>query len=183
MPSVAGADVLIRPPRTVPGSGLCRGAGLVLVHTRVEFPILGKKRALSSRDWDESANTLRGATQFQASVDAPFAVCCGKETAPVSGPAADAVFLRAISPNPFQPRGFSLLGGNRATHAPSRRWMDLMLPQNGEKVKSYRANGTRLGFITSRQSRSPRARPWMRSSAVATLVAMGTECWSHRREM
>ena len=60
-----------------------------------------------------------------------------------------------------------------------------MLSHFWEKVKentgSYRATGTRLGFMPMRQSRSPRARPWMSISAVATLVAIGTECWSHRR--
>ena len=45
----------------------------------------------------------------------------------------------------------------------------------------YTAKGTRLGFMASRQSRSPRAKPWISSSAVATLLAKGTECWSHRR--
>ena len=37
-----------------------------------------------------------------------------------------------------------------------------------------------LGRTSSRQSRSPRARPWMSISAVAALVAKGTLCWSHR---
>ena len=145
--------------------------------------VLGKKRALSSPDWDESANTLRGATQFQA-LHAPLSPSvAGRRPHPSPGPLVTLSSSGPFPQNPFSRGGFSLLGGNRATHAPSRRWMDLMLPQNGEKVKSYRAKGTRLGFITSRQSRSPRARPWIRSSAVATLVAMGTECWSHRREM
>ena len=35
----------------------------------------------------------------------------------------------------------------------------------------YTEKGIRLGFMTTRQSRSPRARPWMSSSAVAMLVA------------
>ena len=62
-----------------------------------------------------------------------------------------------------------------------------MLPYFPQKVKemwkTYRAKGTRLGFMPMRQSRSPRAKPWMSSSAVATLVARGTECSSHRREI
>ncbi len=37
-----------------------------------------------------------------------------------------------------------------------------------------------LGLI-SRQARSPRARPWMSISAVATLVATGMQFWSQER--
>ena len=40
--------------------------------------------------------------------------------------------------------------------------------------------GLREGLMISLQSRSPRSRPWMRISAVATLVAMGMLYWSHR---
>lgn len=37
-----------------------------------------------------------------------------------------------------------------------------------------------VGLISSRQPKSPRARPWISISAVAALVAKGTLCWSHR---
>ena len=183
MPSEVGADVLIRPPGAAPGFVLCRGAGLCLVHTRVEYPILGKK--------ERSHPIIGTRAQTRFVVPPNFRRCkaplspsvAGRRPHPSPGPLLTLSSSGPFPQNPFSRGGSSLLGGNRATHAPSRRWMDLMLPQNGEKVKSYRAKGTRLGFITSRQSRSPRARPWIRSSAVATLVAMGTECWSHRREM
>ena len=38
-----------------------------------------------------------------------------------------------------------------------------------------------LGLRMFRQSRSPRSRPWIRTSAVAILVATGMLCISHRR--
>ena len=41
----------------------------------------------------------------------PLTFCCGKGTAPVSGPAGGAVLPGAVSLRPFQPRGPSLSGG------------------------------------------------------------------------
>ena len=38
-----------------------------------------------------------------------------------------------------------------------------------------------LGFTMSRQSKSPRRRPCMSTSAVAALVAMGIRYWSQSR--
>ena len=59
----------------------------------------------------------------------------------------------------------------------------VMLYYFGQKVKGQGTKGSRPAPMTRRQSRSPRDRPWMSISAVATLVAMGTEYLSHRREM
>jgi len=117
-------------------------------------PGLGRERTLA----------LRGATQFQAPGAPLWPFCCGKGTAPVSGPAGSAVFAGSAPWGPLNRWGPSLSGGCPGTHAPSWRW-----------GKAYRVKGMGLGFITSRQSRSPRFSPWMSSSAVATLVAMGTE--------
>ena len=41
----------------------------------------------------------------------------------------------------------------------------------GRRMRRYAVKGLVLGLTISRQSRSPRSRPWMRISAVATLVA------------
>ena len=48
---------------------------------------------------------------------------------------------------------------------------------------SFRAYDFFLGLTMSRQSRSPRFRPRMSTSAVATLLANGICRWSHRRAM
>ena len=71
----------------------------------------------------------------------PFGPCVAAGgTAPVSGPAGSAVFLRAISLKPFQPWGFSLSGGNRTTHAPSwRLWC--YDTQNRGKSQSFCLTG------------------------------------------
>lgn len=64
----------------------------------------------------------------------------------------------------------SLSGGVNGTHPASAR---------KKKSLSQTFRGAFLGLTISRQSRSPRARPWMSISALAALVAMGTLCWSH----
>ena len=68
------------------------------------------------------------------------------------------------------------------TPAPSLRNTVIMSP-NGPKVNGFRAkNGQKLALgLISRQARSPRARPWMSISAVATLVATGMQFWSQER--
>ena len=125
--------------------------------------------------------------KFRAAGPLPQAPCCGGVAAPVSRPAGSAVFGRArdrgalSTQRPLSVRRDS--GYSCAVMAVNGD----MLPYFPQKVKavgkSYRAKGTRLGFMPMRQSRSPRARPWMSISAVATLVARGTECSSHRREI
>lgn len=83
----------------------------------------GDKNALPSPVIGTRAfQTLRGATQIQACGHAPLTLCCGRGTAPVSGPAGGAVFSGAVSVRSFQPRDLSLSGGVPDTHAPSWRW-------------------------------------------------------------
>ena len=141
-------------------------------------PTLGRERGKGA-SWCHPSSERPG-----RSLKAP---CCGGVAAPVSRPAGSAVFGRArdrgalSTQRPLSVRRDS--GYSCAVMAVNGD----MLPYFPQKVKavgkSYRAKGTRLGFMPMRQSRSPRARPWMSISAVATLVARGTECSSHRREI
>ena len=129
---------------------------------------------------------LRGATQFRSDRAAPSCprVAAG-EAAPVSRPAGSAVFGRvhlrkALSTLGQMPAGPLSVRRNSGYFCAVVAVNAVILPYFSPKVKelwkNYRAKGTRLGFMPMRQSRSPRARPWMSISAVATLVAMGTEC-------
>ena len=129
---------------------------------------------------------LRGATQFRSGRAAPSCprVAAG-EAAPVSRPAGSAVFGRvhlrkALSTLGQMPAGPLSVRRNSGYFCAVVAVNAVILPYFSPKVKelwkNYRAKGTRLGFMPMRQSRSPRARPWMSISAVATLVAMGTEC-------
>ena len=132
---------------------------------------------------DESA-CFRGATHVQSGIPLPLSFCCGKGTTPVSGPAGKAV-SRPPAADAFSRRRPSLL--RRCGRYVPRQggFCSTILPQSGEKVNreppSYAVKGLVLGLMISRQSRSPRSRPWMRISAVATLVAKGMLYWSHRR--
>lgn len=167
------------------------------------------------------APTLVVPPMFGAAGPLPQAFCCGKGTAPVSGPAG-----RAVSRPPcrgrFQPRRPLCSGGVDGT-CPVRavllhnsipigrksQWVfrqsrggsprrpgnagvrpcacpifrrpsaaRAAAPQKrragaggGGRARCYAVKGLVLGLTISRQSRSPRSRPWIRISAVATLVA------------
>ena len=59
----------------------------------------------------ERIKTLRGATQIQAQ-RAPFAFCCGKGTAPVSGAAGDTVFAGSSRKLLAAKEALSVAGGS-----------------------------------------------------------------------
>lgn len=87
----------------------------------------------------------------------PFAFCCGKGTAPVSGPAGGAVFSGAVSVRSFQPRDLSLSGGVPDTHAPSWRWT-----LSAARAGAGRGNGENVSLRWRRGcgwGSSPRASP------------------------
>ncbi len=118
----------------------------------------GDKNALPSPVIGTRAfQTLRGATQIQACGHAPLTLCCGRGTAPVSGPAAGAVFSGAVSVRSFQPRGLSLSGGVPDTHAPSWRWT-----LSAARAGAGRGNGENVSLRWRRGcgwGSSPRASP------------------------
>ena len=101
----------------------------------------------------------------------PLAFWCGKGTAPVSEPAPPVSFPRACR------RPLSAVGAVSV-----RRCGRYSSGVNAVMPLDQTFSGV-VGRRTVRQSRSPRARPWMSISAVATLVAKGTLCWSHRLEI
>lgn len=99
-------------------------------------------------------------------------------------PAGRAVFGTVRCRDAFS-RGVPLWRQVRVpTPAPSSRNMDIMAfpagKVNGVGEKNPSPQNVALGSI-SRQARSPRARPWIRTSAVATLVATGMQFWSQER--
>ena len=118
----------------------------------------GDKNALPSPVIGTRAfQTLRGATQIQACGHAPLTLCCGRGTAPVSGPAGGAVFSGAVSVRSFQPRGLSLSGGVPDTHAPSWRWT-----LSAARAGAGRGNGENVSLRWRRGcgwGSSPRASP------------------------
>ena len=109
---------------------LCRLNGRTL-----SFPM--QKGALVPQ-WDESA-CFRGATHFQRPVetDRPFAFCCGKGTAPVSGPAGGAVFALSLPWNAFSRRRSSLSGGAGGYLCPVMAVSVTILSHSGEKVNRF----------------------------------------------
>ena len=105
---------------------------------------------------DESA-CFRGATHVQSGIPLPLSFCCGKGTAPVSGPAGGAVFSGAVSVRSFQPRDLSLSGGVPDTHAPSWRWT-----LSAARAGAGRGNGENVSLRWRRGcgwGSSPRASP------------------------
>ena len=118
----------------------------------------GDKNALPSPAIGTRAfQTLRGATQIQACGHAPLTLCCGRGTAPVSGPAGGAVFSGAVSVRSFQPRDLSLSGGVPDTHAPSWRWT-----LSAARAGAGRGNGENVSLRWRRGcgwGSSPRASP------------------------
>ena len=118
----------------------------------------GDKNALPSPVIGTRAfQTLRGATQIQACGHAPLTLCCGRGTAPVSGPAGGAVFSGAVSVRSFQPRDLSLSGGVPDTHAPSWRWT-----LSAARAGAGRGNGENVSLRWRRGcgwGSSPRASP------------------------
>ena len=139
-----------------------------------------KKTGLASLSRDESA-CLRGATHVQRSSDRPQTSCYGEGAVDVSAPAPGPSFSVSLPWGPLNRRGPSLSGGVAGTHARSSR-CNLDITAKQAKCQAVQAEkGVRPGATLSRQSRSPRDRPMMSISAVATLVAKGTLYWSHRR--
>ena len=130
---------------------------------------LKNKKTLSSRDWDES---VWFASWCHPISERPgrslWTPCCGGGAAPVSRPAGGAVFGRVRLRGVLSTWGRSPVGPLSVRRYPGYSCAVVavnadMLPYFPQKVKemwkTYRAKGTRLGFMPMRQSRSPRARP------------------------
>ncbi len=139
----------------------------------------------------QAGSALRGATQIQRRW-LPVAQCRGsgrplvllgrgKGTAAVSGPAPP------LSSAPLFVAGLPACGpvlwpkGLGRTRAASLRivvvWLCSLFCALSFR-RPHRGRCLFLGWAISRQSRSPRASPWISISAVARLVAMGTLCSS-----
>ena len=140
-----------------------------LAACRRRNPLAKNKKTLSSRDWDESV--------WFASWCHPISERPGRSLIdPVlrrgSRACLQARWWRRLWPGP-SPWGPLNLGQKPVGPLSVRRYPGYscavvavnadMLPYFPQKVKemwkTYRAKGTRLGFMPMRQSRSPRARP------------------------
>ena len=148
--------------------------------------VTGRKRLLS---WCHPCSALE---------KRPLAFCCGKGTAPVSGPAGGAV-SRPPAAGPSSQGTLLWCGGVSGTCSVIAVSALTILSRKGGKVNpfprfpaikraahraarlNHAVKGLVLGLMMSLQSRSPRSRPWINISAVATLVATGILYWSHRR--
>ena len=130
-----------------------------------------QKNALPPQLWDESVFTNTSwCHPHSAGTARPLAFWCGKGTGPSPGPLS-----RRLSRPP------AVSASSHGAFLCPAAWAVLIRPQRG--VFNCRFDYTfrgAVGFKISRQSKSPRARPWMSISAEAALVAMGTLCWSHR---
>ena len=79
-----------------------------------------------------------------------------------------------IAPPPGKCRGAAMCVPDfpPAFGGKSRRAAEAACWSGGRKrVRRYAVKGLVLGLTISRQSKSPRSRPWMMTSVVATLVA------------
>ena len=101
--------------------------------------------------------------KFRAAGPLPQAPCCGGVAAPVSRPAGGAVFGRGRLRGALSTQGSLSVrrypGYSCAVMAVNADMLPYFPRKVKEMWKNYRAKGTRLGFMPSRQSRSPRARP------------------------
>ena len=158
------------------------------------------KKALSSRITGRK-RLLSWCHPCSAAAEPPFCSGYGERAVYVSIPAAEAVFPPVLAVNAFShgvflcpavsgllmPRrrgaidGISFSEKSQENGALSRMLRRAAAGGAGSMRSGYAVKGFVLGLMISRQSKSPRSRPWMSISAVATLVAKGMLYWSHRR--
>ena len=135
------------------------------------------KRLLLShtlRYWDESSSLLRGATQFR---------CRRHPLCPAEGGTALRFRIHPYTPARQMSFPVSRVGGFQPMASFSDRGTAATASASSPIYIYYNyLMRERFGRSISRQSRSPRCRPMMSASAVATLVATGT-LWVSQRWM